>query len=510
MGNKHLAVLVVALLVIQVIASCIFFSSNRAQTAPDVYVGIDLSYGSVDEAKALIDKVSSYTNLFVVGTTQITWYPNRLTETFQYAYDKGLSFISLTPALYDTSVETSPGVIVPGKAEWFEHAKEAWGDRLLGFYYLDEPGGRQLDNAQNWLGNNVTNTIGSYTEAADQFTSAIGRNVERTKSYTLNSSGYPVCTSDYALYWFDYKAGYDTIFAELGWNLSRSLNVAMCRGAATAYNRDWGAIITWTYTEPPYIESGEELYKDLVFAYDNGAKYIVIFDGNEGWTQTILEQEHHDALQRFWDYVHNNPRKNIPVDERTVYALPSGYAYGFRGPQDHIWGLWEADDFSHSLSLSVGSLLRDYGETLDIIYEDTPQPADSYGYKQVFAYDSYSPPPPKISILAPENAMYTIANVSLTFTIDKPATWIGYSLDGQEQVTLSENTTLYNLADGSHNVTIYAKDEFEATGNSETLHFTVDTTEPFPTTAVIIIATSAASAAVAGVGLAFYFKKRNH
>jgi hypothetical protein len=508
MGNKQLAVLVVTLLVIQVFASCVFFSGSRAQTTPDVYVGIDISYGGVDEAKAMIDKVSNYTNLIVIGTTQITWYQDRLTETFQYAYDKGLSFISLTPALSDVSFDNNPS-----KAEWFAHAKEAWGDRLLGFYYLDEPGGRQLDSAQNWIGPNTTTIASSYTDATDQFTSAIGRNVEWTKSYSLNSSGYPVYTSDYALYWFDYKAGYDTIFAEFGWNLSRSINVALCRGAATAYNRDWGAIITWTYMEPPYIESGEELYKDLVFAYDNGAKYIVVFDGNEGWTQSILKPEHYESLQQFWDYVQNNPRKTTPVDERTAYALPSGYGYGFRGPQDHIWGLWEADDFSHNLSLSVGSLLRDYGAKLDIIYEDSPQPVDSYGYKQVFSYDSYSPPPPKISILSPENTTYTIGNVSLTFTIDKPTTWIGYSLDGQEQVPLNQNTTLYNLADGPHNITIYAKDEFESTGNSETIHFTIDPPdppEPFPTTAVIIIATSAVSAAVVTVGLAFYFKKRNH
>ncbi len=500
MENQQLAIFMVALLVIQAFASHTFLANINAQTTPDVYVGIDISYGSVGEAKALIDQVSSFTNLIVVGTTQITWYPDRVNEIFEYAYDKGLSIISLPPALSDYSSTSM------NKTEWYRYAENTWGNRLLGFYYLDEPGGRQLDLGQNWLVGNSSFTISSYEDAAYQFTNSVSQYLgsEERSGYS-----YKAFTSDYALYWFDYKAGYDTIFAELGWNLSRSLNVALCRGAATAYSKDWGTIITWTYTEPPYIESGEELYKDLVFAYDNGAKYIVVFDGNEGWSQGILQQEHLDALQQFWEYVHANPRKTTPVTDRTAYVLPSDYAFGFRGPQDHIWGVWEADALAHNISLSVGSLLRDYGEKLDIIYEDSPRSISSYGYKQIFYWDSYSPPPPKISIISPENTTYTIGNVSLTFIIDKPATWIGYSLDGKEQIPLPENTTLYTLAEGSHNITVYAEDEFESTGASETIHFTVDLPEPFPTTA-LIIAISVASAAAVGVGILFYFKKRKH
>ena len=97
-------------------------------------------------------------------------------------------------------------------------------------------------------------------------------------------------------------AGYDTVFAEFGWNHSRQLNVALNRGAATVQNKDWGAIIAWTYNSPPYIGSGQELYDDLVFAYDNGAKYVLVFDSNENYTETILAEEHFDALERFWQY----------------------------------------------------------------------------------------------------------------------------------------------------------------------------------------------------------------
>jgi hypothetical protein len=504
MELRRLSIFMIALLVIQACLSFAFVAGSYAQASPDVYVGIDLSYGDVAEAKAMIDQVSSFTNLFVVGTSKITWNPDKLTEIFQHAYDKGLSFMSLTPSIPLISI---PEYSSLNQSEWFKYAKENWGDRLLGFYQDDEPGGKTLDKVRSLIANSST-VINSYTEAADQFVNLRSRDLNHVRTQNLGSSSYPLLTSDYALYWFDYKSGYDAIFAELGWNYSRQINIALCRGAATVQNKEWGAIVTWTYTVPPYIESGEDLYNDLILAYDNGAKYIVVYDGNEGWTGGILQQEHLDALQRFWDYIQSNPRKNNPVSERTAYVLPEAYGYGFRGPSDHIWGLWEADDDERTLNItiSVASLLDYYGEQLDIIYDDGLESGNNYGYNQLVYWDSYSPPPPKISILSPENKTYAENNVSLAFKLSKPVTWIGYSLDNQSQVTITENTTLTNLPAGPHNITVYAKDEFEAIGASETIHFNIDPPKPFPIMVVAIATTT--SAALVAAGLLFYLRKR--
>jgi hypothetical protein len=121
----------------------------------------------------------------------------------------------------------------------------------------------------------------------------------------------------------------------------------------------------------------------------------------------------------------------------------------------------------------------------------------------------YGTVPPEISVVSPENKNYTSSNVSLTFTVNKPVVWMGYSLDGQETVTVTGNTTLAGLTNGSHNVTVYAKDTFENTDTSETIIFTIaEEPEPFPTELAITI--SGASMAVIGVGLLVYFKKRNH
>ena len=54
-------------------------------------------------------------------------------------------------------------------------------------------------------------------------------------------------------------------------------------------------------------------------------------------------------------------------------------------------------------------------------------------------------------------------------------------------------------------MTAYARDERGNTGTSETIVFSVEV--PFPT---VLVAASTASAALIGVGLLVYFKKRVH
>jgi hypothetical protein len=65
-----------------------------------------------------------------------------------------------------------------------------------------------------------------------------------------------------------------------------------------------------------------------------------------------------------------HPRRQAQNNDRVAYVLPKDFAYGFRGPDDKIWGLWEADAASFEISETVGSLLPEYGKKLDIIYDD--------------------------------------------------------------------------------------------------------------------------------------------
>jgi hypothetical protein len=97
MKTKWLPVFLVSFLLITVFLNGGYSANVHAQVPPDVYVGIHLGYGDVPEAKALIDRVGAYINFVLIGTSKIFWNGVKLNETFQYAYDNGMSFMSFTP-----------------------------------------------------------------------------------------------------------------------------------------------------------------------------------------------------------------------------------------------------------------------------------------------------------------------------------------------------------------------------------------------------------------------------
>jgi hypothetical protein len=113
--------------------------------------------------------------------------------------------------------------------------------------------------------------------------------------------------------------------------------------------------------------------------------------------------------------------------------------------------------------------------------------------------------------LSLENKTCNQDNLPLNFTVDSPTSWTGYCLDGQVNVTVTENFTLTTLPSGSHTLTIYANDTVGNMGASGTILFTVvketEPVEPLPTTVVVV---SAVSATVIGSGILVYFRKRNH
>ena len=337
----------------------------------DLFVGIDVAYDDLDAIKRLVDETSSYTNTFVIGSTGITYNETKLDEACQYLYDKGLYFM-----IYFHFNEE----ILDVQREWVAHAKTSWGERFLGLYAFDEPGGNQIDYRQLRV---VNETAANYTDAANKYVNKLTEILRHVKDCCIESGNLTLFTSDYALYWFDYKATYDVVFAEFGWNYSRQLNVALDRGAATVQNKEWGVMITWTYTNPPYIESGAELYNDLVLAYQNGAKYILVFDTNKNYTKGILQEEHLEALREFWNYINNNPRDSDFLGDRVAFVLPNGFGYGFRGPDDKIWGQWESDVFSLEISYHLGYWLEEYETKLDIIYDDELELNDNYS-KYIF------------------------------------------------------------------------------------------------------------------------------
>ena len=369
------AVILIPLLIISLFVACGFY-----EPLPQLFVGVDAAYDDIGEIKQFVDEASSYANTIVLGSTGITHNFSKLNEACQYIYDHGMYFM-----IYAHPIAKPEELLV--QRQWIIDAKPRWGNKFLGLYAYDEPAGRQLDNAtlkvlsdSEWFADN-------YTDAANKYEDALTLIINHTINDQMGGAGLPLFTSDYALYWFDYKASYDTVFAEFGWNYSRQLNVALCRGAANVQNKDWGIMITWTYTQPPYLEYASVLYDDMVLAYDNGAKYILVFDTNENYTHTVLDNTRLDAMKQFWQYTQAHPRSSNPIRNRVAYVLPNGFGYGFRGPNDIIWGLWHDDDFSLAISTELGGLFEKYQNRLDIIYDDGLEAGNSYGYSRLIFWN---------------------------------------------------------------------------------------------------------------------------
>lgn len=136
----------------------------------------------------------------------------------------------------------------------------------------------------------------------------------------------------------------------------------------------------------------------------------------------------------------------------------------------------------------------------------------SYGIEVGYVFNTVSfsldSVPPNVLILSPQTKTYNTSAVSLNFTISKPFSKLSYSLDGKENITLTENVTLTDLSNGNHSIIVYATDFAGNVGSSET-SFTVDKAEPesFPT---ISVTASIGIVALVIASILAYFKKHRH
>ncbi len=366
-----LAILLVAAIGIPVVYDGYIKNENR----DEFFFGVSFGGNTTAEAKLLIDRVKDYTNLFIINSYDISIDEGSLDEICQYLVDSDMYFmvffdwISRQWYLWQQT--------------WLDTAEERFGDKFLGVYLYDEPGGRQIDTGF-WKGDDnpgYNETILDYSEAAEAFVTSIG---SYNSTIDVKSRNIQMFTSDYALYWFDYMAGYDSVFVELGWNHSRTKHIGLCRGAAEVQGKDWGAIITWTYNEPPYLENGTEMLQDLITAYRAGAKYVTVFNYPYDTAFGVLTDEHFEAMETFWHMTGSLEK----VEADVAFVLPKDYGWGMRNPDDRIWfPWWGPDEYSAQIWSNLNKLLDRYGLRLDIIYDN---PAFSFGerYSEVYYWNS--------------------------------------------------------------------------------------------------------------------------
>jgi hypothetical protein len=204
-------------------------------------------------------------------------------------------------------------------------------------------------------------------------------NANRDALQWLANESFSVFTSDYALYWFDYLSGYDTVFAQLGWNNTVIKEIALVRGAANLQNKSWGTILTWKYTEEPYLPNGEEMYNELQMSYESGATYVIVFNYSENMEGPYgtLQDEHFEALEYFWtEVVQNTQVIHGGIEVQAVLVLPNDCGWGIRSLNDTIWGIWNANSTSEQIWVQIQEKIKDYGLRIDIVYEDPNYPVE--------------------------------------------------------------------------------------------------------------------------------------
>jgi hypothetical protein len=369
--------------------------SDREETL-SFYLGVTFCGNTSAEATLLIDRVRNYTNLFVLQSGPISKNETATNEICDYAVAAGLRIIVYFGWFDDDC---------PWQLPWLDFAKQRWGDRFLGIYYYDEPGGIQLDYNWSRCFNNLklqnSPMYQSHSSAMEAFINgslskdydlAAKIYVDRIKNDSgiqeLKKRSITTFTSDYGLYWYDYLGGYDVVLVQLGWNDTLAKSIGLIRGAAQMQNKPWGAIITWKYDEPPYLDSGEEIYNQMLMAYETGAEYVTIFNYpcNIDSPYGILCDEHFVALERFWNDVMVN--RNVvygSVEAEAVLVLPMNYGWGMRRPFDRNW-YWQSGERAQHIWDLYLSLLSKYGSRLDIVYDDPTFPAAGE-YKKIYYWD---------------------------------------------------------------------------------------------------------------------------
>jgi len=384
--------------------------NNPAKTTKTFYVGVTYCGNSTAEAKLLIDRVKTYTNLFVLQSFNISRNETAVKEICDYAVAQELNIIINLGVHNETTFTWQLPLL--------ETAKQRWGNKFLGVYYDDEPGGIQLDC--DWPGyfaspgytlfkpfltrtnstlpkiyeemlkaNATGSTPKDYDKEAEFFTSGIRmwNGPDRWKA-----AGFTLFISDYVLYWWDYLAGYDVLLAQFGWNHTIAQDIALVRGAARMQNKTWGAISTWKYDEPPYLDNGTEIYNQILTAYEAGATYVVLFNHpkiNDNPYGALMD-EHFEALEKFWnDVMTAEPNlQDIPdySQAEAALVLPKNYGWGMRRPDDKIWGFWGPDEKSPQIWEISRKLLSQYGLSLDIVYDDPAFPAADK-YPQIYYWN---------------------------------------------------------------------------------------------------------------------------
>jgi len=296
--------------------------------------------------------------------------------------------------------------------------------------------------------------------------------------------------------------------------------------------------MTWTViTVVPFM------YFNVSYSIDDGQKISVPQGNNPSFNSTAQGSELH------YEYVAYPPSTTNTVTYIDISSLTSG-AHRLTIFADGEYNL--NNDFIYPYHFTSSPIyfsvnyLADYPTT-------SPKPTDP---PKPTATPTPSPTPqvPKVTILSPangstfvnieENNTFLGVNFPLIYELNEMPSWVGYSIDGNSNVTVTQNSTIVDLPSqfGKISLTLFANDTLGSWATPQTIYFFIapksapvtptpsptsthspspsltqqPTTEPTPPIRsipppnynLIIIVAGTVAAIVAAAGALAYFKKR--
>ncbi|MCL2358826.1 kelch repeat-containing protein [Candidatus Bathycorpusculum sp.] len=395
------------------------------------------------------------------------------------------------------------GNVYVGNNEMYDPATDRWEQRATmptpraglcanvvnGSIYLI--GGEKFSSTMPFYGETDINEV--YNPATDSWTTkaplpkavkGYGSAVVNNKIYVIGGSNQTYSTSNSGL--VNNNQVYDVQTDQ--WTSARAFPFTVSRGAAVA---------TTGYHAPQRIyyfggfsaeknnrtemfdpvtnswntlESMPRLKERLGVVSVSDVLYIIGgFDGNE-WVSTVEQFKP-------MGYGSVPPVVQITSPENKTYR---DVLLVFTVNRDTTWTGYSLDGQPNRTVGSQTTLGLSQGSHRIVIYANDSTGNMGISNTVYFSVDTVGP---TIVILSPLNKAYNSADIELTFSLDKPATALTYSLNGEEQRILAGNMTLPALPPGGYWVTVYATDELGNT-SEKTVYFDI---EPFPFVLIVAV-----------------------
>jgi parallel beta-helix repeat protein len=215
-------------------------------------------------------------------------------------------------------------------------------------------------------------------------------------------------------------------------------------------------------------QTNETVKGDKLVGLSDGIHTIIVYAND-----TAGNMGHSDTIYFTVDTV--TPNIEITSPENKTYAA-ADVPLSFTVSETTTWEGYSLDGQANK-PIPVDRTLRELSDGMHSLVVYATDVAGNTGHSDTI-YFTVDTTLPSITILSPENKTYAEDSVPLSFTVDKAVSWMSYSLDGQAHVTITGNTTLSSLVDGTHYIVVYANNIAGKMGASNTVYFTVDTKAP--------------------------------